>query len=56
VQLTGRTPCDRIVVFEGNPRLTGEIIPIAIYDVAAHTLFGAVITEHVAPSLQAILA
>jgi tRNA-2-methylthio-N6-dimethylallyladenosine synthase len=51
VQLTGRTPCDRIVVFDGNPRLVGQIIPLAIYDVAAHTLFGAVVTEHVGPGL-----
>jgi len=47
VQLTGRTHDDRIVVFDGNPRLVGEIIPIAIYDVSPHTLFGAVVTEHV---------
>ena len=46
VQLVGRSPCDRIVVFDGNPRLIGQIIPVAIYDVAAHTLFGAVVTEH----------
>src|SRR5262245_62039872 len=46
VQLVGRTPCDRIVVFDGNPRLIGQLIPIAIYDVAAHTLFGAVVMEH----------
>ena len=56
VQLTGRTPCDRIVVFDGNPRLTGQLIPVAIYDVAAHTLFGAVVTEHVGPTLNPILA
>lgn len=56
VQLTGRTPCDRIVVFDGNPRLTGQIVPVAIYDVSAHTLFGAVVTEHVGLSLQPILA
>ena len=54
VQLTGRTPDDRIVVFDGNPRLIGEIIPVAIYDVSAHTLFGAVVTEHVGPGLQLI--
>jgi tRNA-2-methylthio-N6-dimethylallyladenosine synthase len=48
IQLTGRTPCDRIVVFDGNPRLTGEIVPLAIYEVAPHTLFGAVVTDHVA--------
>jgi tRNA-2-methylthio-N6-dimethylallyladenosine synthase len=47
VQLTGRTPDDRIVVFDGNPRLVGEIIPVAVYDVSPHTLFGAVVTEHV---------
>jgi len=45
VQLTGRTPCDRIVVFDGNSRLIGEIIPLAISDVSAHTLFGAVVTD-----------
>ena len=55
VQLVGRTPCDRIVVFDGNPRLIGEIVPVAIYDVSTHTLFGAVVTEHVAPSLQTIM-
>jgi tRNA-2-methylthio-N6-dimethylallyladenosine synthase len=54
VQLTGRTHCDRIVVFDGNPRLIGQIIPVAVYDVAAHTLFGAVVTEHVGPSLAMI--
>ncbi len=46
VQLTGRTPDDRIVVFDGNSRLVGEIVPIAIYDVSPHTLFGAVVMEH----------
>jgi tRNA-2-methylthio-N6-dimethylallyladenosine synthase len=47
LQLTGRTPDDRIVVFDGHRRLVGEIIPVAIYDVSPHTLFGAVVTEHV---------
>jgi tRNA-2-methylthio-N6-dimethylallyladenosine synthase len=47
VQLVGRTPCDRIVVFDGNPRLIGQLIPVAVYDVAAHTLFGAVVTQHI---------
>ncbi|HEY2413258.1 MAG TPA: tRNA (N6-isopentenyl adenosine(37)-C2)-methylthiotransferase MiaB [Pirellulaceae bacterium] len=47
VQLTGRTPDDRIVVFDGNLRLIGEIIPLAIYDVSPHTLFGAVVTHEV---------
>jgi tRNA-2-methylthio-N6-dimethylallyladenosine synthase len=55
VQLTGRTPCDRIVVFDGNERLVGQTIPVAIYDVSAHTLFGAVVTEHVAPHAAGVL-
>ena len=54
LQLTGRTPDDRIVVFDGNPRLIGEIIPVAIYDVSPHTLFGAVVTEHVGAGLQLV--
>jgi tRNA-2-methylthio-N6-dimethylallyladenosine synthase len=44
-QLTGRTPDDRIVVFDGSERLIGQIIPVAVYDVSPHTLFGAVVTE-----------
>jgi tRNA-2-methylthio-N6-dimethylallyladenosine synthase len=54
VQLTGRTPCDRIVVFDGNPRLIGEIIPLAIYDVSPHTLFGAVVTQEVGQTLLSV--
>lgn len=50
-QLTGRTMCDRIVVFEGNRRQIGQTLPIAIYDANAHTLFGAVVTEHVGPEV-----
>ena len=47
IQLTGRTHCDRIVVFDGTPRLVGQTIPIGIYEVAAHTLLGTVVTDHV---------
>jgi tRNA-2-methylthio-N6-dimethylallyladenosine synthase len=54
VQLVGRTPDDRIVVFDGQPRLVGQIIPLAIYDVSAHTLFGAVVTQHVGPQLAVL--
>ena len=50
LQLVGRTPCDRIVVFEGNQRLTGQIVPLMIYEIAPHTLFGAVATTHVSSS------
>jgi tRNA-2-methylthio-N6-dimethylallyladenosine synthase len=46
VQLTGRTHCDRIVVFEGTPRLVGQMMTIGIYDVSAFTLMGTVLTDH----------
>ena len=51
VQLTGRTMCDRIVVFEGNRRQIGQILPVTIYDANAHTLFGTVVTQHIGPEL-----
>jgi tRNA-2-methylthio-N6-dimethylallyladenosine synthase len=51
VQLTGRTMCDRIVVFDGNRRQIGQTLPITVYDANAHTLFGAVVTQHVGPEL-----
>ncbi|MCG8451197.1 MAG: tRNA (N6-isopentenyl adenosine(37)-C2)-methylthiotransferase MiaB [Pirellulales bacterium] len=54
VQLTGRTMCDRIVVFDGNRRQIGQILPITIYDANAHTLFGTVVTQHVGPELFGI--
>lgn len=40
LQLTGRTHCDRIVVFDGTTDLVGRILPIHITDASAHTLFG----------------
>ena len=56
LQLTGRTTCDRIVVFDGNRRQIGQILPITIYDANAHTLFGAVVTQHVGPELFSLKA
>lgn len=48
VQLTGRTPTDHIVVFEGNERLTGQMVAVTIREASAFTLFGTVETgEHV---------
>jgi len=43
-QLTGRTTCDRIVVFEGHERLVGRVISVAVEDASAVTLFGRVVT------------
>jgi tRNA-2-methylthio-N6-dimethylallyladenosine synthase len=54
LQLTGRTPCDRIVVFDGTQRQVGQFLPVAIYEVSAHTLFGAVVTQEVGPELLKI--
>ncbi len=51
VQLTGRTTCDRIVVFEGNRRQIGQVLPVTIYDANAHTLFGTVVTQHIGPEV-----
>ncbi|NOY40905.1 MAG: tRNA (N6-isopentenyl adenosine(37)-C2)-methylthiotransferase MiaB [Planctomycetes bacterium] len=51
VQLTGRTMCDRIVVFDGNRRQIGQTLPVTVYDANAHTLFGSVVTQHVGPEL-----
>jgi tRNA-2-methylthio-N6-dimethylallyladenosine synthase len=56
LQLTGRTMCDRIVVFDGNRRQIGQTLQIAIYDANAHTLFGAVVTQHVGPELFSLKA
>ena len=51
VQLVGRTPCDRIVVFDGNRRQIGHLLPVAIYDITPYTLIGAVVTDHVGPEV-----
>jgi tRNA-2-methylthio-N6-dimethylallyladenosine synthase len=50
-QLTGRTRCDRIVVFEGPERLLGRVVRVVVEDVSAVALFGRVETsERVATS------
>ena len=51
LQMTGRTPCDRIVVFEGNQRQAGQTLPVVVYDVSSHTLLGAVQTQEVGPAV-----
>jgi tRNA-2-methylthio-N6-dimethylallyladenosine synthase len=43
-QLTGRTQTDHIVVFDGNPRLIGQMVEVDIVDASAFTLFGVVRT------------
>jgi tRNA-2-methylthio-N6-dimethylallyladenosine synthase len=43
-QLTGRTMTDHIVVFDGNERLIGRTVSVAITEATAFTLFGTVVT------------
>ncbi|MCC6509430.1 MAG: MiaB/RimO family radical SAM methylthiotransferase, partial [Pirellulaceae bacterium] len=43
-QMTGRTPCDRIVVWNGHQRQAGALLNVLIHDASSHTLFGAVET------------
>lgn len=59
IQLTGRTMCDRIVVFDGNPRLAGTLARIQIEDCSSTTLLGSIETlthQHGSNSLLPILA
>ncbi|MCM2370180.1 tRNA (N6-isopentenyl adenosine(37)-C2)-methylthiotransferase MiaB [Aporhodopirellula aestuarii] len=44
VQMTGRTHCDRIVVFDGNRRQAGQLLDIYVDQVSSHTLIGRVRT------------
>jgi tRNA-2-methylthio-N6-dimethylallyladenosine synthase len=54
VQMMGRTTCDRIVVFDGNLRQAGQVLPAAIVDARQHTLLGEVITREVGPELYTL--
>jgi len=54
-QLTGRTMCDRIVVFDGNPRLAGSLAKIRIDDCTATTLLGTIVTREVQPISNGML-
>jgi tRNA-2-methylthio-N6-dimethylallyladenosine synthase len=59
IQLVGRSTCDRIVVFDGNPRLAGTLAQISIHDCTATTLIGQIVTrqiQHGSGSLLPILA
>ncbi len=43
-QLSGRSVCDRIVVFDGRQHLVGSMLKVRIEDASAVTLFGVVAT------------
>lgn len=53
-QMTGRTPCDRIVVWDGNVRQAGQTMKVLIHDASAHTLFGSVVTHEWIPDVVSI--
>ena len=50
-QMTGRTACDRIIVWDGNMRQVGAIMPIRVSDVFAFTMMGEVETTEVLPEV-----
>ena len=54
-QLVGRTKCDRIVVFDGNPRLAGTLADITLHDCTQTTLIGSIVTRHVQPGSPELL-
>ncbi|NNJ27498.1 tRNA (N6-isopentenyl adenosine(37)-C2)-methylthiotransferase MiaB [Alienimonas chondri] len=47
VQLTGHSRCDRIVVFDGNPRLIGSAAEVEVEDCTGTTLLGSIVTREV---------
>jgi tRNA-2-methylthio-N6-dimethylallyladenosine synthase len=57
-QLTGRTTCDRIVVFDGPEDLIGSLVRLKIQQTSAFTLFGEVksvgITDHVVMGKESV--
>ncbi|MCH2203762.1 MAG: tRNA (N6-isopentenyl adenosine(37)-C2)-methylthiotransferase MiaB [Fuerstiella sp.] len=46
-QLAGRSECDRIVVFDGNPRLAGSTAEVEVHDCTGTTLIGSIVTREV---------
>lgn len=47
VQLMGRSLCDRIVAFDGNPRLAGSTCEVEVHDCTGTTLIGSIVTKEV---------
>jgi tRNA-2-methylthio-N6-dimethylallyladenosine synthase len=56
LQLTGRTHCDRIVVFDGTERQIGRLLDVRIVEANAFTLFGQVVTQHFGPQVYSLSA
>lgn len=47
VQMTGRTHCDRILVYDGNRRQAGQMLPVRVDRASSHTLIGRIETMEV---------
>jgi tRNA A37 methylthiotransferase MiaB len=56
VQLTGRTPTDHIVAFDGNTRLIGKTVSVSIEEASSFTLFGSVVTGETVGALGNVLS
>jgi tRNA-2-methylthio-N6-dimethylallyladenosine synthase len=41
----GRTECNRVVNFAGDPRLVGQLVDITITETRSYTLRGEVVTK-----------
>ncbi|MFN0195956.1 MAG: tRNA (N6-isopentenyl adenosine(37)-C2)-methylthiotransferase MiaB [Planctomycetaceae bacterium] len=54
-QLVGRTTCDRIVVFDANPRLAGSLVDVEILDCSTTTLLGEIVTREVQHGSESLL-
>jgi tRNA A37 methylthiotransferase MiaB len=54
MQLTGRTTCDRIVVFEGGRQLVGRMVNVVVYEATAFTLFGVLAPPPAAPDVYVL--
>ena len=44
-ELMGRTECNRVVNFAGQPRLVGQMVDVTITEAKAYTLRGEVLTR-----------
>ena len=44
-ELMGRTECNRVVNFVGQPRLVGQLIDVKITETRSYTLRGEVLTQ-----------
>ena len=48
LHFTGRTPSNRVVILDADPRLVGEIVTVDISRATVSTLYGELVLEGVA--------